>query len=223
MSKMLFHWFSRARANKVLTMVENQLDLTRRAVNELDGMIDAAGKGLKANSKEFYENLSEMEKKADALRHEMIEELTKREMVPDERGDLMELIRAVNWVTDWSREAARLLDIIPFEKVPEKMEVAVKNISKAIIECVSALANCIGAISKNREETISLANKVEAIEENVDDLYNVARKHFATLEFKGFTPGALILLNMFLDALETVVDWCEHSADAVRVIAVRMD
>jgi predicted phosphate transport protein (TIGR00153 family) len=220
---MIFNWFSRARAKKVLSMVESQIELSLRTVKELDCMIDAESKGVEVDSKRCYTNLSEMEKKADELKHEMIEELTKREMLPDERGDLMELIRAINWITDWSREAARLLDIISFETLPEEMKDAVKNMSKKTIECVAALTNCVGTISNDREETISLAKKVEAIEEEVDDLYNVARKYFATLEFKGFTPGALILLNMFLDALETVADWCEHSVDIIRSILVRMD
>ena len=43
----------------------------------------------------------------------------------------------------------------------------------------------------------------------------------ATLEFPGFSRGALILLNEFFDALETVADWCENTVDIVRAIAVR--
>ncbi|MBC8498748.1 hypothetical protein H8D40_07135, partial [Candidatus Bathyarchaeota archaeon] len=49
----------------------------------------------------------------------------------------------------------------------------------------------------------------------------VARGHLANLEYPGFSVGALILLNEFLDALETVADWCENTADIVRAIAVR--
>jgi uncharacterized protein Yka (UPF0111/DUF47 family) len=40
-------------------------------------------------------------------------------------------------------------------------------------------------------------------------------------EFKGWTMGSMILLNEFLDALETVADWCENTADIVRSISVR--
>ena len=43
----------------------------------------------------------------------------------------------------------------------------------------------------------------------------------ATLLFPEFTTGSLILLNEFFDAVETIADWCENTADIVRAIAVR--
>jgi len=49
----------------------------------------------------------------------------------------------------------------------------------------------------------------------------VARCHLANREYPGFSVGELILLNEFLDALETIADWCENTADIVRAIAVR--
>jgi uncharacterized protein Yka (UPF0111/DUF47 family) len=55
----------------------------------------------------------------------------------------------------------------------------------------------------------------------LDELYSIARYHLANLEYPGFSVGALILLNEFLDALETIADWCENTADIVRAIAVR--
>jgi hypothetical protein len=35
------------------------------------------------------------------------------------------------------------------------------------------------------------------------------------------TRGASILLNLFMDAVETVADWCENTAGVSRVIAIR--
>jgi len=69
---------------------------------------------------------------------------------------------------------------------------------------------------------LNLANKVELLEEDIDELYSQARKILADFDFKGWTMGSLILLNEFLDALETVADWCENTADIVRAISVRM-
>jgi uncharacterized protein Yka (UPF0111/DUF47 family) len=79
----------------------------------------------------------------------------------------------------------------------------------------------IEALIETPQKALRFANEVELFEEGVDELYSVARKHLATLEFPGFTFGRLILLNEFLDALETGADWCENTADVVRAIAVR--
>ena len=55
----------------------------------------------------------------------------------------------------------------------------------------------------------------------IDELYNKARTIFAVEDFSHFSMGKLILLNEFLDALETIADWCENTADIVRAVAVR--
>lgn len=203
-------------------MVEEHLELTRRAVEELYRMVEAASNGRLREKEKLYREVSEMEMKADQLRREMVEELTKRDIYPSEREDLMELVRAVDWVADWAREAGRILSIIPFEKAPEEMRKAAQDMCKADINGVSVLSKCVKALLREPDKALELANEVEMIEEDIDELYSIARRHLASLSFENFTPGSLILLNMFLDALETIADWCENTADIVRAIAVRL-
>jgi uncharacterized protein Yka (UPF0111/DUF47 family) len=56
----------------------------------------------------------------------------------------------------------------------------------------------------------------------MDELYSIARRHLAALEDTAFNTGSLILLNEFLDALETIADWCENTADIVRSVALHI-
>jgi len=184
-------------------------------------MVEAAAECDHDRCKRSYMSVSEMEMQADELRRSMVEELTEGEMFPEERDDLMELVRAVDWIADWSREAGRILNSIPFEKAPDEMKGAAMNMVRANVDCVKVLTECVRALPRDSRKALTLANEVEMLEENIDDLYGEARKLLASLEFPGFTTGALILLNEFLDALETVADWCENTADIVRAIAVR--
>ena len=222
MAKRLFGWFAPKRGDKVLKMVESHLELTKSAVSDLYRLVEAAADGKAADTKSYFESLSQMEMKADVLRREMVEELTRSEMFPEEREDLMELVRAVDWVADWSREAGRILVIIPFSMAPKEMKDAAQNMCRANNDCVYILAKCVKILPENPDEAINLANEVELLEEEIDELYSIARGYLATKEFEGFTTGALILLNEFLDALETVADWCENTADVVRAVAVRI-
>ena len=221
MAKKLFGWFAPKRGENVLEMVEEHLRLTQNAVDDLYRMVEASASSLEKDSKDLFESVSQMEMRADDLRRKMVEELTRSEMFPEEREDLMELVRAVDWIADWSKEAGRILIIIPFEKAPEEMKEAAQNMCRANVDCVTVLARCIKALPEKPLEAINLANEVEVLEEELDELYSVARAHLANLEFPDFSTGALILLNMFLDALETVADWCENTADIVRAVAVR--
>jgi len=222
MSKRLFGWFAPKRGERILEMVEGHLELTQEAVKDLYRMVEASASSQIKDCSKFYDSLSEMEMKADILRREMVEELTKSEMFPEEREDMMELVRAVDWIADWSKEAGRILILIPFEKAPDEMKDAAQNMCKADMDCVSVLAKCVKALPKKPKEALGLADEVEVLEEELDELYTVARGHLAKMDFPGFTTGALILLSMFLDAMETVADWCENTADIVRAIAVRV-
>jgi predicted phosphate transport protein (TIGR00153 family) len=221
LSRRIFGWFAPKRGHKVLEMVEDHLELTQKAVNSLYEMVEAAAECDPDKCKRSYMSVSDMEMQADELRRRMVEELTEGEMFPEERDDLMEMVRAVDWIADWSKEAGRILNSIPFEKAPDEIKVATMNMVRANVDCVKVLTQCIQALPKDSKKALTLANEVEMLEENIDDLYEEARRHFATLEFPEFTTGALILLNEFLDAIETVADWCENTADIVRAIAVR--
>lgn len=222
MSRKLFGWFSPKRGDKVLNMVEQHLGLSQKAVNNLYIMIDAASSSNFEESKRSYSKLSQMEMSADRIRREMVEELSKGDMFPEERDDLMDLVRAVDWIADWSREAGRILDIIPFDKTSDEMKNAALEMSRATIDCVKVLGRCVHELTTNNpKKALDLANEVEILEENIDELYNKARTVFAVEDFSHFSMGKLILLNEFLNALETIADWSENTADIVRAVAVR--
>ncbi len=136
MSRRLFGWFAPKRGENVLVMVEKHLELTKNAVISLYSMVEAAAECEADECKIAFLDISKMEMEADELRRKMVEELTKGEMFPEERDDLMELVRAVDWIADWSKEAGRILNSIPFEKAPDEIKTATLNMVKANVDCV---------------------------------------------------------------------------------------
>ncbi|MBN2336231.1 DUF47 family protein [Candidatus Bathyarchaeota archaeon] len=220
MSKRIMRWFGDKRNETVLEMTHRHLDLTTQAVRELYEMVSSVGDDPTAK-KGYYESISRKEMEADRIRREMVTELSQRDLYPSERDDLMELVRAVDWIADWSREASRILVIIPFEKLPEEFRKSVENMCHENYSCVKVLGECIHMLSMNPRKALELADQVEMFEENVDELYAESRRQLAELDDVGMTRGAMILLNEFMDAVETVADWCENTADIARAIAIR--
>ena len=221
MSERLLRWFGDRRNETVLEMTHEHLELTTKAVRKLYEMVqDVADNPEK--KKEYYETISMHEMDADRIRRAMVTELSNRELYASERDDLMELVRAVDWVADWAREASRILVVIPFEILPEDFRKAVENMCLENYSCVKVLGECIHELSNNPRKSLELADEVEMFEEDLDDLYAVARGHFVELDDVGMTRGAMILLNEFMDAVETVADWCENTADIARAIAIRV-
>ncbi len=220
MSERILRWLGDKRNVTVLEMTHNHLDLTTQAVKELYEMVRSVGDAPESKN-EFYERISEMEMKADQIRRDMVTELSQRELYPSERDDLMELVRAVDWIADWAREAGRILVIIPFERLPEELRKSIEDMCQENYSCVRVLAECIHALSGNPKKALELADQVELLEEDVDDLYAESRQIMAEIDDLGMTRGASILLNEFMDAVEMVADWCENTADIARAIAIR--
>ena len=110
---------------------------------------------------------------------------------------------------------------IPFNKAPESIRESTYHMVKANVDCVRVLITSIDALPKNPAQALNLANQVEMLEETIDELYGATRFHFAEEELPEFKTGELILMNEFFDAVETIADWCENTADIVRAIAVR--
>ena len=221
MSRRLFGWFAPKRGEQVLQMVEDHLELTEKAVIALHRMVEVAAECDKDACKQAFLDISEMEMAADNLRRNMVKELTEGDMFPEERDDLMELVRAADWIADWSKEAGRILNIIPFEKTTDEIKTATLNMVKTNVDCVKVLRQSIVMLPTDPKKSLSLADEVEMLEETIDDIYGEVRLHFATQELPEFSTGALILLNEFFDAIETIADWSENTADIVRAIAVR--
>jgi len=165
--------------------------------------------------------ISRFEREADELRREMVKALTLEEMYPEERDDMMELVRAVDQIADWSKDAGRILRTIPFDKAPDSVKTVTMSMTKANIDCVDVLGQSIRVLLKTPHDALELADEVEMLKETIDDLYGELRNNLASEEFPSFSVGTLIMMNEFFDAIETVADWCENTADIVRAIAVR--
>ena len=219
MSERILRWFGDKRNETVLEMTHRHLEVTVKAVYELHEMVRTASDDQE--KKAFYEAISQHEMNADQIRREMVTELSTRALYPTERDDLMELVRAVDWIADWSREAARILVIIPFFKLPQELKSAIEDMCRENVSCVRVLAECIHALSTDPKKALDFADQVELLEEDLDDLYGIARSIFVELDDIHITRGALILVNELMESIETVSDWCENTADIARAIAIR--
>jgi hypothetical protein len=165
------------------------------------------------------ERVSNSEKEADTLRRNVMDEVSKGELSPTDRVDLMDLIKRVDMVADWSRESTRVLGAIPMEYVPNSIKDEFIEMVKNVKECTVSLQKCVNKMMTKSEEALQAADAVEREEEKVDDIHEKAR----TLLGKEDLPkaGTAILASQLFEALEMIADSCEDACDQVRVIMVR--
>jgi len=215
----LLKWFERRREEKVLTLVRRHLATTISTVEDLEKAMRVAAVDDEREMKLYIDRVMNAEREADGLRREVMNELARGELPPADREDLMHLVKRVDMVADWSREATRILEATPIREMPRNLKKACVEMAEGVKECASALQKSVNRIAEKPEEALRAADLVERQEEMVDGLFQNARGLLAKeAEIK---VGVAICMNELFEALEMVADSCEDVCDQVRVIVVR--
>ncbi len=215
----LVKWFQKRRETKALAIVQRHLTLTTGIVEDLEKAITAAIKKDEKEKQNCIERVASNEKEADRLRRNVMDDISKGELSPMDRVDLMDLVKKVDMVADWSREATRVLSAIPMEQVTKLIKDKFLEMVGNVKECAVSLQKCVNKMMTKPEEALQAADAVEREEEKVDDIHEEARKLLG--KEKLAKAGIVVLTSQLFEALEMIADACEDACDQVRVIMVR--
>jgi predicted phosphate transport protein (TIGR00153 family) len=215
----LIEWFQKRRESKALELLRRHLAATMSAVEDLEKAVKASVAMNDKEAKAAIGRVTGSEQEADRLRRAVMTELASGELPSSDREDLMSLMKQVDMVADWCREATRILAAIPMNNVPTGLREAAMRMVEGSKECAAALRKTINRMGDKPEEALQAADEVERLEEKVDDLFENSRQLLAREE--KLNIGAAILMNDLLEAIENVADRCEDACDQVRIITVR--
>ncbi len=215
----LLKWLEKRRENKAITTMQRHLATTMSAVEDLERAVKASVSGNEKEAKAAIDRVTSAEKEADKLRRVVMVELSRGELPPIDREDLMHLMKRVDMVADWSRESTRILNATPMQDVPESLRGAAVQMVGGVRECATALRKAINSMAEKPEETLKAADEVERLEEKVDNLFEDSRRQLAKEET--LKVGAAILMNELFETIELAADACEDACDHIRVIVVR--
>ena len=215
----LIKWFEKRKETKALANIQRHLSLTSGIVEDLENAIKAAAEQDIERMQASIGRVASGEKEADSLRRRVMDEISTGELSPTDREDLMDLVKRVDMVADWSRESTRVLGAIPMEHVPVAIKNAFIEMAKSVRECTVSLQKCVNKMMTKPEEALQAADAVERQEEKVDDIHEKARVLLGTEDLP--RAGVAILASQLFEALEMIADSCEDACDQVRVIMVR--
>jgi len=215
----LIKWFAKRKETKALTTVQRHLALTTGIVEDLEKAIRAAIKGDLKEMQTCIERVASSEKEADRLRRNVMDEISTGELSPTDREDLMDLVKRVDMVADWSRESTRILGAIPMEYVPTSIKDASIEMVVGVKQCTISLQKCVNKMMTRPEEALQAADAVEREEEKVDHIHEKARILLGKEDLP--RAGIAVLVGQLFEAIEMIADSCEDACDQVRVITVR--
>ena len=215
----LIKWFEKRRETKALTTVQRHLALTMGIVEDLDKAIAAAIRNEEKEMRKCVERVASSEKEADTLRRKVMDEISKGELSATDREDLMDLVKRVDMVADWSRESTRILGAIPMTEVPKSIKDEITIMVNSVRECASSLQKCVNKMMTKPEEALQAADAVEREEEKVDDIHEKARILMGREDLP--RAGVAVLISQLFEAIEMIADSCEDACDQIRIIMVR--
>jgi predicted phosphate transport protein (TIGR00153 family) len=214
-------WLKTRRRIQAVTMIR---DHSKSVVTTTELLENCVNYALQGNIKELEKSdyaLQQKEKAADLLKKQIVAELTKGELPSSDREDLMRLTREIDHIIDWINETGRILVVIKLEKAPDGLKKLMPSIMKTIENCVRNLDICIEKlIDKKFQDALKAADEVERYEEEMDSLYQVARREIVGFKADSVEIGEAILLSQVMESLENVTDRCEDTCDLVRALAV---
>jgi len=222
MSEKLLDWLTKRREINVVKMIQDHLSLSTDCAEEIANATKKMIAGDREGAMLQILRLNSKEKEADMLRGTIMNELSKGEFSPNQRDDLMHLMKRVDMVADYARSAGRSLTLLSMDKYPDKVKDISALFVEKTLENVSMLRKSVQSLTVNVTEAMKYGDQVERIEEEVDELHASARGIIKDLPASTMTPGEFIVLSEFFNALEMVNDSCEDSVDYLRLIVVKL-
>ena len=212
-------WFARKRKSEVLELADRQMTLAIDTVIDLQKTIQEGLKGDKKNAKEHIEHLSTIEHEIDELRRTIFEKLTRGNMPPKDREDIMHLVKRMDEMADHVKDASRNADLLLNSSLPKVFWERLCSMSNHLVEGATTLRKAVEALGINTTLAMKLAMEIDKIEGKVDDEYSETKEMF-NAHVKEIDVASFLFLRDMIEELEHVADACDDTADYVRILAV---
>ncbi len=216
---MLLGWFQKRRKSTTLKLAQEQITKAINTVTELDKAINAFSEGRVREAEKYLDTLFSEEVEIDNLRKMVFMELTKGELPPKYREDLKGLVEHLDIMADFVKDSARCLKILLEVEVPKEILDLVVGISNRLVECSSVLHSSIEMLGVDPLNARELTNKVDAIEESIDEEHYKS-KLLLIKYTKKIDCVTLMILKDLTEFMERIADMCADTADHIRVLAI---
>ena len=211
-------WFAKRRKSKVLELADRQITLAMDTVAELQRAVLAASKGNRKEAESNIQHLSKIEHEIDELRRTIFEELTKDTMAPQDREDIMHLVKRLDEMADHVKDAARALDLILKTRIPKVFWDPLVDMATKLVEVTTTLGRAIEVLGTKPTEARAFAVTVDKIEGRIDERYQEIKEHLIEHSDE-MTAATVLFLRDLAEEMEHVADTCDDTADYVRILA----
>ena len=112
------------------------------------------------------------------------------------------------------KDAARCILILEDSQIPEELWKNAVHTTSTLVQCATALRSSIEKITVDPESALKNANKVEIIENEIDNDY-IQNKCLLIKYAKQTDCGSITIFNDLFEFIEQAADMCADTADYI--------
>jgi predicted phosphate transport protein (TIGR00153 family) len=219
LAKKSYAWFERRRRTKVLDLTQEQITKALDTVTLLHQITQNVADSKTEDAMQQFEQLYKVEKEVDTLRTDVFKELSKgTAMLTEYREDLMHLVKRLDTLADYVKDAARCVKILADSNIPNELWMQAVHTTGTLVECATALRASIEKIAVDPAAAMKNAEKVDQIENMIDQDY-IKNKSMLIKHSGQANCGAITIFNDLFEFIEQAADMCADTADYIIILA----
>ena len=167
--------------------------------------------------KALTKQIEDLEHEGDKITHKTLSELSSTFITPFDREDIHTLTSVLDDIADFIHGASKRMDLYKLDVITPEIIKLSELIDKSVSEVHIAVKG-LSSLKNKREEVKEALVKINSLENNADDVFDLAIAHLFENEKD---PIRLIKLKEILHVLETATDKCEDVADVIKGILIK--
>jgi predicted phosphate transport protein (TIGR00153 family) len=215
----LLEWFGKRRESVVTKGMRDHAQKVGDTLSELNRAMNAMTLNERDRAMDAIRRLLLSEKEADNIEDMMTGELSKGDLEARQREDLMHLVRRLDYVADWAKEAGMNLQLILEANVEVPISLWKKYLAmtQELERAGKELKMSIDALGVNAEEVLKHERNVDVLEHILDEMYFTTKKEifFAQMDVR-----AIYIMRDLLHSIENSADKCKDAADILHILVV---
>lgn len=181
------------------------------------GVLDYLEHGPGESFEKSTQLVQRAESKADTLRKEIERVLYKNELLPDSRGDLLNLLEWLDKVANRLESVIRNMYLRKVE-VPPELKGNIKSMLVPMQTCVETLLTAVRLLFSEPSKSKPATDDVDRLETECDRLQHTTIKHIYEMQLD---LAHKMQLERLVYDVSSVADRCEDAAMAVEIMAIK--
>lgn len=180
--------------------------------------IDAYLAGNITLFEEHLTHIIETEKKADKLRHSIEDLLYRKTLIPESRGDVLELIERMDVLLGGFKGVMYRIDIERPE-IDETFRESLKNLCGFSVQTVEAITLSLRAYFKDISQVEGHIHKVSFWETEADKASTLLQKNI--FSFQKISLDQKMQLRDLVKHIDSIADQAEDMADSLAIYVIK--